>query len=391
MKFILWVVFCSFNLGVVAQTYTNPLTAADVVSINTLKEASEGDLYFDVNSNHYIGLTDGTLKIIGNITAQGGTGTDVLNWDTLENKWVVSDPVPTAITYQSSTINRKQEARVLIQDEANVNTGSVKITPSSFEVNEIGATITGTAITNIEGDLRFIFQPVFFSTIERANLNCVFMVNGIIKKRVFGSNYLRSEIEEHNNTSSKFIFDSEGLKTTDIVEFALEQEAIGGVVRLVSTAPVYSYIYIEKYSQLPVVVAASATTDLSSVTGPQGPQGIQGDPGGQGVQGPPSSTPADFYHATGNISATGTPNFITGATVVRTSVGNYTVSFTSPHPNGDDYPVVFSMEQNPGKDDYVPTYLNADANGFDVQIGEQDNGASGGVFRDAGFSFYIAL
>ena len=34
---------------------------------------------------------------------------------------------------------------------------------------------------------------------------------------------------------------------------------------------------------------------------------------------------------------------------------------------------------------------NVTANSFDVEITEQDNGGTAGVFRDAGFSFYIPL
>jgi hypothetical protein len=90
----------------------------------------------------------------------------------------------------------------------------------------------------------------------------------------------------------------------------------------------------------------------------------------------------------GRVSADGTPMRIQGASVVRTNTGRYTVTLTVQQPN-NTFPILISPQQNGGRDDYVLAYRNATPSSFDIEVTEQDNGESAGVYRDAGFSFFI--
>lgn len=92
----------------------------------------------------------------------------------------------------------------------------------------------------------------------------------------------------------------------------------------------------------------------------------------------------------GRVQANGTAQSITGASITRTNAGRYRVQFDPQLPDAA-YPILLSLEQNSGRDDYVITYTGASAEGFNVEISEQDNGAAAGTFRDAGFSFFIPL
>ena len=76
------------------------------------------------------------------------------------------------------------------------------------------------------------------------------------------------------------------------------------------------------------------------------------------------------------------------ASVVRTNTGRYTVTLTAQQPD-NTFPILISPQQNGGRDDYVLAYRNATPSSFDIEVTEQDNGESAGVYRDAGFSFFI--
>ena len=91
---------------------------------------------------------------------------------------------------------------------------------------------------------------------------------------------------------------------------------------------------------------------------------------------------------TGRLTANGTVLSQQGASAGRTATGRYVVKFDTPRPDAS-YPVLLSLEQNAGRDDYVAVYRNTSTDGFVVEIAEQDNGGTAGVYRDAGFSFFI--
>ncbi len=380
------------SLNLLAQTLPTDFTSAEIENINTSNLAAAGDLYHDTDlDQYYIGLTDGSLKIIGDISATGTNSNNILRWNSSTSKWDTSSFYqPNALNYTKIKVITKKKARILVQNEANINTTSFTVTPVAFEKNQTNATIIGTKITDLIGDVRFTFQPNFFSSIERSNLNCAFLHNGDIIERVHGSNYIRS-FSGHNSSSSKWIFEYENVTPLDTFEFVLQQEANNGIVQLISTPQNKSLIYIDQFFENYVYTEISLNSDTASATGPTGEEGTQGIQGISGLQGPPSSTPADFYHASGNIMADGTPNFIADATVSNTGTGRYTITFDSPHPNQNKYPIIITMEQNAGADDYEPVYYNFTANGFQVEIREQDDGTNGGSLRNAGFSFFIPL
>lgn len=377
-----------------AQQPTDFTTAALDMIISS-SSAAEGNIYHDTDLDiYYIGLTNGTLKAIGNIVLNGANDADVLRWNTTLNSWEVVAENTNTLTLTKVMVNSVKRARIRLEPAFNVNTAGYVVTPDIVEINETNLTASTTGvISGLEGDLRFEVQANFISNTLRTNINCVLRVNGVVQKRISGHNYIRDD-SGHNNSSSNWIFEWDGALSADTFELILEQEANGGNgvdVQLVSDVVHSSYIFIEETSTVEVVTNITAPLDQTMVQGPVGDQGLVGNQGPQGLPGAVINSPLEVYHASGNINALGVPNYIIGATVLRTDVGRYTVSFLTPFPDGDDYPVLFSMEQNPGADDYVPTYLNANANGFDVEIGEQDNGGTGGVFRDAGFSFFIPL
>lgn len=59
-------------------------------AISTFNTAAQGDLYLDENGVYYIGLEDGTLKALGNVSALGTADGDILMWNNSTGKWEVS-------------------------------------------------------------------------------------------------------------------------------------------------------------------------------------------------------------------------------------------------------------------------------------------------------------
>jgi hypothetical protein len=66
----------------------NDYTETEIQTILTNNSASEGDLYHDITNNtYYIGTTNGSLKIIGDITSKGSSNGDLLSWNATTSKW----------------------------------------------------------------------------------------------------------------------------------------------------------------------------------------------------------------------------------------------------------------------------------------------------------------
>lgn len=90
----------------------------------------------------------------------------------------------------------------------------------------------------------------------------------------------------------------------------------------------------------------------------------------------------------GRVSAEGTALGISGASVSRVETGRYLVSLSTPRVQAL-YPILLTLEQNSGRDDYVVAYRDVTETGFTLEVSEQDNGGTRGTYRDAGFSFFI--
>ena len=90
----------------------------------------------------------------------------------------------------------------------------------------------------------------------------------------------------------------------------------------------------------------------------------------------------------GRVAADGTPARVQGASVERVEMGRYAVTLTAPQADVG-YPMLITLEQSEGLDDYVVHYTSVTTAGFIVEVTEQDNSARAGVFRDTGFSFFI--
>lgn len=97
--------------------------------------------------------------------------------------------------------------------------------------------------------------------------------------------------------------------------------------------------------------------------------------------------------ALGKVADTGIALKISGATVTRLSLGNYRVTFSAPRPD-DNYIIMLAQLETPGdigNDDVSISYFNQTVNGFDVLVGNNDNG---GTSREAStidleFSFVV--
>lgn len=105
---------------------------------------------------------------------------------------------------------------------------------------------------------------------------------------------------------------------------------------------------------------------------------------------PPDPVEPAFYKAAGSVDQTGTPEQIAGATVTRSGVGQYDITFNTAA-NSNTYPVLATMQGLPQNDDYQWAYLNRTVNGFRIEVREQDNGGTAGVLRDSGFSFFVPI
>lgn len=376
-------------IAILLSFFSNAQELISSASVSTFNTAGQGDLYVDENNVYYIGLEDGGLKEIGIITERGTTDGQVLRWSTSQQNWLASNPSTGSLSFEKDILYYSNKARVKFEPILSLNGNSNDLIPEQFFYNSTTANITTLGINGLDGNLRFWVQLNFQSNEQRTNFNLVLKVNGAEYKRVYGSAYARNGGNNHNQTSARYIYEYENATSTDEFSFELEREANNGNnVELRSSAFISSQVLIEAYQFDEVLTELSSPPELRLV---QGPTGISGPQGPQGPQGPTVGEPTDVYHAAGKVEDTGFGVYIQGATVSRLSQGRYQVVFDQPHPNGADYPVIFSMEQNLGKDDYVPAYNNVTANGFNVEIGEQDNGGTGGVPSDSGFSFYVPL
>lgn len=360
------------------------------IGVPSFSTASQGDLYVDDNDVYYIGLEDGSLKEIGVVIQTGASDDEILAWNASNQQWQPQAPQLGDLSTTLETVNNTKRVRVQVSSGIFNSQESIiqSISLSNIEMNETDAILNANQLTGLAGDIRFVVQLNMNSSGQRTNFFMRLNLNGTLHARQHGHLYARNGGNGHNLTGGQFIFEVSDVESLDVFSFELEGETISASVNLVSDAVNTSYVFIEEFSPLEVVTSATAPIDNTIAQGPQGPSGSLGP---EGPPGAVINTPSDVYHAAGNVQANGTPNYIEGATVTYLSTGRYRVNFNNPHANGSDYPVLFSMEQNPGDDDYVPTYDNLTANGFDVEIGEQDNGASPGTPRDAGFSFYVSL
>ena len=365
--------------------------------ISSVTDAGEGDYYLTSDTNElYVGMSTGLLKPVGKVTANGTTNGEILTWNSTTNKWEPQGPTDAGLTLSRSTIRSIDRARFTIRPETNINTGTFTITPNTVELNQTSGVISttnATELTGFEGNLRFIIQPYLSSSAERTNFICNFNVNGSINKSQATSLYARS-LNGHNQTGTSIVFEYENANPTNTFSFSFTREANIGPVALISSNISTSYIFVEQYSDIEVITNVAAPVNLEIAQGPAGLDGEIGPAGPVGPAGPAISSPTDVYHAAGNIMSNGVPNYEQGVdTITQLGIGlgtgRYRIRFDNPHPNGDNYPILFSIEQNTGLDDYVPAYTNVSAMGFDVQIGEQDNGGTGGVPVNSAFSFYV--
>jgi len=81
-------------------------------------------------------------------------------------------------------------------------------------------------------------------------------------------------------------------------------------------------------------------------------------------------------------------------TCTRTNSGRYTITFSELcQPRSNTYTILLTLEHSEGfnsnrvRDDYIISYSNKTSTGFNVEISEQDNSTTAGVYRDNKFDF----
>lgn len=94
--------------------------------------------------------------------------------------------------------------------------------------------------------------------------------------------------------------------------------------------------------------------------------------------------------AGGEVAENGSTEYEFNSTVVRNSLGNYTVTFGSAHPNGNDYTVQLTANSDePNEDQRKVQFRNKTANGFEVNITVDDNGGTGDIEVDEKFDYTV--
>lgn len=92
--------------------------------------------------------------------------------------------------------------------------------------------------------------------------------------------------------------------------------------------------------------------------------------------------------AGGQVNADATTNSALNASVSSLGTGLYRITFGTALLDAN-YPIILSLLENAGTDDYKIAYENVTPTSFDVRITEQDDGGSNGTLTNSGFSFYI--
>lgn len=94
--------------------------------------------------------------------------------------------------------------------------------------------------------------------------------------------------------------------------------------------------------------------------------------------------------AEGRVAANGNAAYVYGATVTRTNVGRYTVTFDVTHPDVVAYaPLLTPQSDEPNRDQRKIGYTNVSSAGFDVVTTVDDNGGTADTYADIPFSFSV--
>lgn len=85
--------------------------------------------------------------------------------------------------------------------------------------------------------------------------------------------------------------------------------------------------------------------------------------------------------------------FTRSATMTRTNSGRWTIAFDASHPDGEDYVVCTTAEEESGNRDTPDITVvqgSMTANGFDLQIVTGDNGGTADVYVDTPFQWSVS-
>ncbi|PCH75437.1 MAG: hypothetical protein COB98_08945 [Flavobacteriaceae bacterium] len=80
---------------------------------------------------------------------------------------------------------------------------------------------------------------------------------------------------------------------------------------------------------------------------------------------------------------------VTDASIVKTNTGRYSVTFTSPHPNGEYYVITFGYKGDNQRDGRIIQVRNQTSNGFTIDIITGDNTAGPDTYVDSIWYFSV--
>lgn len=101
-------------------------------------------------------------------------------------------------------------------------------------------------------------------------------------------------------------------------------------------------------------------------------------------------TPEIEVFASGRQNVTVT-TIARNSTITRTAAGRYTVAFTSAHPDGANYEVLFGVEEDANRDIPKASVIDGSktATGFNMTLTVDDNGGAADGYNDEPWSFAV--
>jgi hypothetical protein len=95
-------------------------------------------------------------------------------------------------------------------------------------------------------------------------------------------------------------------------------------------------------------------------------------------------------YAAGEISEAAVDEYDFNSETTRNSVGVYTVVFDTPHPQGNDYVILNSVQSDePNNDQRKIGFFNKTATGFQIRITVDDNGTAADPEVDEKFDWAV--
>ncbi len=144
-----------------------------------------------------------------------------------------------------------------------------------------------------------------------------------------------------------------------------------------------------------------ATNEIQTITSPDNSVTVTAVGNNYEITLPSGTTPEltitkkeiGYVFASAYTLKNGTNAYNINCSVARLGLGRYRVTFATPHPNGANYDVVLSTDENgTNRDGNLPHVVEGTrtATSFDIYIGTGDNGTTADVLIDENWSFQVS-